>query len=102
MGQVGESQNPFEWLRQLHSEYPEFSFSSRGLSKQDYTRWFFGKFLKLVSAKYKHDIDFYQKDFEIKDPNTALQLVKIPEMQNQGVDISDGQIKELLSTVQKT
>lgn len=101
MGQVEESQNPFEWLQQLHSKYPEFSFSSRGLSKQDYARWLFGKFLKLISAKYKHNIDFYQKGFEIKDPNTALQLVKIPEMQNSSLDISDEQIKEFLSAVQK-
>ena len=101
MGQVGESQNPFEWLEQLHSEYPEFSFSRSGLSKQDYAHWLFGKFLKLVSAKYRHSIDFYQKDFEIKDPSTALQLVKIPEIQNPDLKIDDEQIEEFLASIQK-
>lgn len=76
MNQAEEAQNPIEWLEKLHQKYPDFDFESSGLSKQEYARWMFGKFLKLVAQKYKHASKFYQQDFMIENPDTALQLVR--------------------------
>jgi len=97
MGQTGETKNPIDWLKGLLEEYPEFNLKNKTLSEEDYARWLFKKFLKLVKEKYKKHIRSFDKDFEIQDWETAFKPVRISRYQNKpSFNISDNQLETFL------